>query len=109
MVAELLKAKYPQAELWRLTNREGTTYHHVFVRINGKPCDIKGFRSLDAMRFDLNDDSLVVEIADARATQDYFYPQYSPEQLAAARFALAPLCVRIGPCFPGASAQSQQP
>lgn len=108
MVAELLKAKYPQVELWRLTNREGTTYHHVFVRIDGKPCDIKGFRSVHEMRFDLDDNSLVEEIADAKATQEYFHPRYSPEQLAAARFRLAPLCTRIGDCLPGEPAQSQQ-
>jgi hypothetical protein len=85
LVAELLKTKYPQAELWRLTNQEGTTYHHVFVRIDGRECDIKGFRSVDDMRFDLNDPSLVEERADARAIQDFFHPHYSPEQLAAAR------------------------
>ena len=62
LVAELLKAKYRQAELWRLTDRERTRYQHVFVRIDGKPCDIGGFRSVDDMRFDLNDYSLIEEI-----------------------------------------------
>jgi hypothetical protein len=109
LVAELLKAKYPQAELCRLTNREGTTYHHVFVRVDGRACDIKGFRCVHQMRFDLNDDSLVEEIADAQAIQDYFYHRYTDEQLAAARVSLTPLCTQIGGCFSGAPAQSQQP
>jgi len=90
LVAELLKANYPQAELWRLTNRERKTYPHVFVRIDGMPCDINGSRSVDAMRFDLHDNSLVEQIADAQAIRDYFYPLYSDEQLAAARSRLAP-------------------
>jgi|ERR1035441_683656 hypothetical protein len=90
LVAELLKAKYPQAELWRLTNRERKTYPHVFVRIDGIPCDINGLRSVEDMRFDLNDDSLVEEIADAQAIRDYFHLLYSNEQLAAARSRLAP-------------------
>jgi hypothetical protein len=89
LVAELLKAKYPQAELWRLTNREGTTYRHVFVRIDGKPCDIKGFRKVCEMRFDLGDNSLVEETTDAQAIQVYFSQfKYSEEQLAAARAVL---------------------
>ena len=90
MVAELLNADYPQAELWRLTNRGRTTYAHVFVRIGGMPCDINGFRRVAEMRFDVNDDSLIEEIADAQAIRDYFYPRYSGEQLAAARSRLAP-------------------
>ena len=90
LVAELLKAKYPQAELWRLTNRERKTYPHIFVRIGGIPCDINGFRSVHEMRFDLDDSSLIEEMADAQAIRDYFYPRYSPEQLAAARSRLAP-------------------
>jgi len=90
LVAELLMAKHPQAELWRLTNREGKTYPHVFVRIDGMPCDINGFRSVDAMRSDWGDNSLVEQIADAQAIRDFFYPKYSPEQLAAARCRLAP-------------------
>ena len=102
-------AKYPQAELRRLTNREGKTYPHVFVRINGMPCDINGFRSVDTMRFDLDDSTLVEQITNAQAIRDYFHPRYSAEQLAAARSRLVPLCARIGDCFWGASAQSQQP
>jgi hypothetical protein len=95
LVAELLKANYPQAELWRLTNRERKTYDHVFVRIDGMPCDINGFRSVDAMRFDLDDNSLVEQIADAQAIRDYFYREYSLEQLAAARSRLAPLVLGL--------------
>lgn len=90
LVAELLRAKYPQAELWRLTNRERETYAHEFVLIDGMPCDINGFRSVDAMRFDLDDNSLVEEIAYAQAIRDSFYPLYSPEQLAAARYRVGP-------------------
>jgi hypothetical protein len=95
LVAELLKAKYPQAELRRLTNREGKTYSHVFVRIDGIACDIKGFRSVHEMRFDLDDNSLVEQIADAQAIRDYFYREYSLEQLAAARSRLAPLVLGL--------------
>ena len=90
LVAELLMEEYPQAELWRLTNREGTTYAHVFVRIDGMPCDSNGFRSVDAMRFDFNDNSLVERIANSQAIRDYFYHGYTREQLAAARSRLAP-------------------
>ena len=86
LVAELLKAKFPRAEFWRLTNPERTTYAHVFVRIDGKPYDIHGFREIKEMCFDLDDDSLVEEITDARAIQDYFSKcNYSKEQLSAAR------------------------
>jgi hypothetical protein len=99
LVAELLKANYPQTELRRLTNREGKTYPHVFVRIDGMPCDINGFRSVDAMRFDLDDNSLVEQIADAQAIRDYFYPVYSPEQLAAARSRLAPYVGELAVAF----------
>ncbi len=62
LAAELLKANYPQAELWRLTDRERARYQHVFVRIDGKPCDTGGFRSVDDMRFDLNDYSLIEKL-----------------------------------------------
>jgi hypothetical protein len=95
VVAELLKEKYPQAKLWRLTNRERTTYDHVFVCIDGKPCDIHGFRSFDQMRFDLDNKSLVEVPADAQAIQDYFYHRYSPEQLTAARAVLCDAVMRL--------------
>jgi hypothetical protein len=99
VVAELLIAEHPRAELWRLTNREEKTYPHVFVRIDGMPCDINGFRSVDAMRFDLDDNSLVEQIADAQAIRNYFYPLYSPEQLAAARSRLAPFVRELTVAF----------
>ena len=67
MVAELLKEKYPQAELWRLTNQARTTYDHVFVCIDGKSCDIHGFRSVDEMLFDLDAKGLVEEVVSAQA------------------------------------------
>jgi hypothetical protein len=96
LVAELLTAKYPQAELWRLTDRERTRYQHVFVRIDGKPCDIGGFRSVDDMCSDLNDYSLIEEITDSQRIKDYFHRWYSPEQLAAAREVLAEAINRLG-------------
>ena len=88
LVAEMLKEKHPHAEFWRLTNRERTKYSHVFVRVDGKPCDIKGFRSVAEMRFDLNDYGLAEEITDPKEIKNYFYHWYSTEQLAAARAVL---------------------
>lgn len=95
LVAEMLKAKCPSAELWKLTNRDGTMYRHVFVRVNGKPYDIKGGRNVDEMRFDLGDYGLVEKMADAQAIHDYFYPLYPSEQLAAARAALYDTVMRL--------------
>ena len=88
LVAELLKELYPKAELRRLTNLERNRYYHVFVRLDGQACDIKGFRSVEEMRSDLNETNMVEESVDAQAIQDYFYPCFSPEQLAAARAVL---------------------
>ena len=73
----------------------------MFVRIDGERCDIKGFRSVNEMRFDLNNDSLVEEIADAQAIRDYFYSQYSGEQLTAARSRLAPFVRELAVGFRG--------
>src|SRR5712692_3903771 len=52
LVAELLTARYRLAALWRLTDRDRKRYAHVFLRVGGVPLDIKGFRRLDAMRFE---------------------------------------------------------
>ena|SRR5208337_3046574 len=94
LVAELLMQMNPKAELRRLTNLDRRRYYHVFVRVDGQACDIKGFRCVEDMRFDLNESGLVEESADSQAIHDYFYPCYSPEQLAAARAVLRKAIIR---------------
>lgn len=88
LVAELLKEQYPNAELRRLTDQERTRYYHVFVRVDGQACDIKGFRSVHDMCFDFGEPDIIEESADAQAIKDYFEPFYSREQLNAARAVL---------------------
>src|ERR1017187_7653183 len=90
VVAELLAAKHPDAQLCRLTNRDRTTYRHVFVRIDGEPCDIKGSREVSDMVLDLDDAGLIEEPVSPEAVRNYFYPRYEERQLASARVVLAP-------------------
>ena len=85
LVAELLQAKYRGSVLWRLTDSIRTKYAHVFVCVEGHPADIKGFRSIDEMRFDYNDYSLVAEPIEAQSVRDFFYPNYTQDQLSAGR------------------------
>ena len=88
LVAELLMEKYPDAELCRLTDKDRTTFAHVFVRIDGRPCDIKGFRSLSAIREDRPEPGLVEEPVSVESVQMFFHARYDVELLAAARTVL---------------------
>jgi len=71
-----------------LGNLERDRYYHVFVSIDGRACDIKGFRSIDDMLSDFNEPGMIEEGADAQAIKDYFEPFYSREQLEAAKTVL---------------------
>lgn len=100
LAAELLMEKYPMAALCRLTDSSRARFAHVFISANNMPADIRGFRSVAAMRFDYDDYSLIEEPTDQRIVRDFFYPKYSSAQMCAARVVLAGYIATHGDIFP---------
>lgn len=66
---------HPNAELWRLTG--SSEYAHVFLKVNGKPLDIKGFRDVEQMMQDCGDEKLIAERADFGKAKRYFGDGFS--------------------------------
>jgi hypothetical protein len=82
MVAELLARKYASNDLYRLTDRSGEAFAHVFVRVDDKPVDIHGFRNIAEMRRDYSGDGAVTEErVDMQKVRARFYAIYSVAQL----------------------------
>jgi hypothetical protein len=86
VVAELLARKYGSNELYRLTDRSGEMFAHIFIRVGEKTMDIHGFREIAEMRRDYSDDGATEEErVDMQRVRARFYPYYSAAQLDAVR------------------------
>jgi hypothetical protein len=85
LVAESLIGRFPEGVLYRLTDRDRREFFHVFVSVSGARMDIKGVRSIADMRFDYRNAAAIEEPVDIWNVRKVFYPQYSIEQLCAAR------------------------
>lgn len=80
-------AKYPASRLFRLAGPQNPLAD-VFICVVCQPLDIKGFRPVKDMYFNVGVHDPGVEEVAAQTVRDHFYHHFNDDQLEAARAAL---------------------
>lgn len=77
LACSVLLELHPKAEIWRLHSCD-SDYGHVFLKVEGRPLDIRGFRTVEEMMGDLGGTEMVEETADWKNVLAYFnHPGFS--------------------------------